>query len=852
MQTIKIDYHSVKRFRKDISLFSAAKIYLAGKKLAPPGTRLSIEITLPDIEKVFYVKGKVAKHLRKQTSQATPGKPHGMLISMTDGFDAMYAELVAELNRHKEYKKVLAAIRKQDNALSREWIRDAISQAEQKIEEDIEPEVLPPPRTTKKELSLAERVKVQSIADFILNMIKTMLRSGYYDPDHPASKEAKDGLFSEFQKHSNELKEIMISKEESNKSIDFIITGVLDEPVSLRNVVGLGKADLFIPKLAEYFDRKSLISLAIKKEITSDHFEAFIDIMCDPKGDRSKDDKVGDTLTKAMVSKGVNGITAVFMDDMIALESNLPWRVEMAIHRLAKDLKMLPMFEGSTVEGIRAMKIQIVEDILRPLRHPHLLADIVINCYVIAMHVEDLDAHDLERTIINAFPFSILLPASRFIFNEMEDLITEQKELPDNKILKRRLAAVKRILKWTAKRVVVEKVPEAQKFLERLYFDDIISYDELPPEVQYHINTLKLAKDVRDNLKNYIEWIHNAKTEDDITVLLRCFKRVSPFLIDHEAWQTLFEVMKHVSQKNLEFTEKLKLGCSPIIYIFQEDTDHLAEIFESAEEDKREAINQFFALLGQVGIVILTRILEKSEKGDARLAAANVLSTQKEQARSWVNKVLDDKQNPWFLHRNALLILCSVGEGEDDIARMRKYVRHQDPRVRLEALKAAVALAARDTEALLIKGLQDREDMVRKQALLSLRELAIMSEESIATIISLVEAEQPKDRDDFICYCGKNTMLIRALGVMKKPPLRKKIEQTLLQLIREQCRQGNILNIIKRKADEDINSMISASLFTLTRQGNAETISSLDELALISSPYSELIEKVIRDRELTH
>jgi len=848
MQNIRIDYLSAKRLQKDLPLINAGKIYLVVEKLVPPGTQLAIEIFLPGIEKVFRVNGKVEKIFRKIISQEPSDKLHGMLISLTDGYKDMYADLVDELSTHEEYSKILASTCKQDSGLGLDWIRNAIAQTEQKTEDDVESEVvIQPPRTTKKELSPEERTKAQSIADFILNMIKAILRSGYYNPDHPSSMEAKTGLFHEFREVTVDIKEIMISKEESNKAIDFIITGILDEPVSLRNVVGLGRADLFIPKLMEYFERKNLVSLAIKKEITHEHFDAFIDIMCDPHVDTAEDDKVGATLTKAMSSRGITEISAIFMDDLIVLESNLPWRVEMAIHRLAKDLKVLPMFQDSSENDIRALKIQIVEDILRPLLHPQLLADIVINSYVIARYVKDLDTHDLEKTIINAFPFSILLPTTTFIFNEIESLNKEWKTSPDNKILKRRLSAIKRILKWIAERVIVEQVPGAQKFLERLYFDGIISYDELTPEVKYHINTLKLAKDIKDNLNNYIDWIHNVETNDDVIVLSKCFKRVAPFLIEYEEWPTLFAIMKHVSLKNLDFTEKLKLGCSPIIYIFQEETDSLTEIFESAEKDKREAINQFFQLLGQFGINILTRILEESENREAQLAAISVLSIHKKQARSWANKILENKRNPWFLHRNALLILCSVGEGEDDIAGIRKYVRHSDPRVRLEALKAAVALAARDTETLLIKGLLDKDPKVQQQAITLFREVGILSEETIDKIISLIGIEQPKDKDAFSDYCRQNTMLIRALAVMKKPPLRKKIEEALLRIIRHQCEQKNIFNIFKRKEDEEAYSMIAASLFTLSRQGDDETISSLEELALINSPYSELIEEFIKN-----
>ena len=62
-----------------------------------------------------------------------------------------------------------------------------------------------------------------------------------------------------------------------------LISGILEEPVNVRTLVGAGMADLFVPKLREYFKRKGLVSFAVKNSITLEHFEKFVDIMSDPK-----------------------------------------------------------------------------------------------------------------------------------------------------------------------------------------------------------------------------------------------------------------------------------------------------------------------------------------------------------------------------------------------------------------------------------------------------------------------------------------------------------------------------------------------------------------------------------------
>ena len=101
-----------------------------------------------------------------------------------------------------------------------------------------------------------------------MDLTKAMLRSGYYSAEHPGSRKAKKGLHAQFIKCLGESQEIMITDLETPQKKDILITGILDEPVSVRTLVGAGMAELFVPKLTEFFNRKGLISFAIKKQIT--------------------------------------------------------------------------------------------------------------------------------------------------------------------------------------------------------------------------------------------------------------------------------------------------------------------------------------------------------------------------------------------------------------------------------------------------------------------------------------------------------------------------------------------------------------------------------------------------------
>jgi hypothetical protein len=406
-KAIKLSYRSAERFSKDYALLKKGKIFLPSKTLLPLKTTLIIDFTVPQIDNIFTVTGVVVKTLDEQIASQM-NKPTGMLLALVGETESILNELNSTLSMHKDYRDLLGLaepaeltppapaeetpeehpspekaaapiepaagsvasetasdqtdsefkdlddITPQDEAdadLPLEWLRDAVEQEEVKRADEAEPEITVAPTAEKKELSLEERKKVKPSGDFLMDLTKAMLRSGYYSTEHPGAKGAKQGLYEKFQECLAESRQVEITKQEDREKTDILISGILDEPVNVRTLVGAGKAELFVPKLREFFKRKGLVTFAIKNDISPEHFESFVDIMSDPKADGSQNAKVGEVLSNALVEHGITEISTVFMDDLIMLELNLPWRVEMAIQRLAKDLKMLPLFKSDSDEA---------------------------------------------------------------------------------------------------------------------------------------------------------------------------------------------------------------------------------------------------------------------------------------------------------------------------------------------------------------------------------------------------------------------------------------------------------------------------------------------------------------------
>ncbi len=876
-KAIKLNYLSAERFLKDYERLSTEKIFLPTQNPLPLKTRISLNISVPDIEDVHSVQGGVIKTIDAQTA-ARLQKPTGMLVGLIGGPEAALKDFNQALRANTYYRMLLnlshttgdqttapmephsadqpaaatavptpAEDVADGSALTMDWIREAIAQEEAAREKESVAQMAAAPVAEKKQLSLEDRAKAKPSGEFLMDLTKAMLRSGYYSTDHPGSAGAKQGLFEAFKKCLADSSEIMITHQETREHSDILITGILDEPVNVKTLVGAGMAELFVPKLREYFKRKALVSFAIKQNITPEHFERFVDIMSDPRADTGEKDEIGKLLSNELVKHEITEISTVFVDDLIMLELNLPFRVEMAIQRLAKDLSVMPLFRNKDQESIRTMKLQIIQDILRPLKHPEFLKDLIINCYIIAQHVEGLETEDIEKVIIDGFPLDSLLPTSRYIFEELDRLREMKAENPDNPTLTNRFEGVRRILKWVSRRLVLEDVHGAQSFLEQLYVNKVLSFEELPSDVQYLVNTDKMADDVKRHIRSYASRILNLDSPDDAAVMMKLMRRILPALIEKADWQTILyltKAMAKVAKSGDLFKDARGLPANPLITVFKECNDEMVAGYENADEAQRNLIDQITDFLGPQGIQILSKILSDSEDRSARKNAMDALTQKGDLVREWTFKVLDDPEEKWFLKRNALMLLGYVGKNEKDIERARKLLRHEHPRVRDEALNVVIKLKAEDVEDVIITALGDEDDKVRWRASNGLADLSPVSEGSINKLLGLITAAPPEDPQEAAAHYRKTAQLIRALGGITDMPNREVAEDTILQIARQATDQKKgFLKRIKKTSGPDLSPVLSAAITTLGNIGGPRSEEFLGKLAKSKSDLAELAQK---------
>ena len=799
---------------------------LALKRPLPEDTKIVLFLTAPDMEAPVVENAVVTQHTEDNTRIALVNASGKQIISALPETSAGTPNSSAP------------------GPASFEWIQEVVSEKEREAEPQPVAGSSDKPVEENKTPDPDERERIRPVGEWIMKLAKAILRTGYYDASHPGAAEAGKGLYQEFQQVMGDCPELLLTIEETRQETDIVISGFLDAPVSVRTLVGKGSAALYVPKLFEYFEKKKLLSIAIKKNISADHFRAFVRIMSDPKVDQSGAREAGRVLTAALVEQNITEVSAVFDNDQLDFEKNLPWRVAIAMQRLAKDLMLLPMFSSISEENAQKLKQQSIRDILRPLRHPKRFNDFLVNCYIIADSVTHMEPSEIENLLVDALPANLLPATAAYTFEELDWLNEKIAADPGNQRILHRLEGIRRILKGMAGRVVTENISGAQAFLAYLYENEIVSFEHLPEDARYIINSRRMAEDVRVHADAYIEGFASAADNDTAMVYIRCFRRVVPVFMENRQW----EVLEGLSRGLMESREGITARDQEIFdQVFSPHLDRLCRAYENADDSERDRLDDVLARLGYPGIRVLGKILSETSDRKLRARVVDRLAALAEGARKWVTDVLSDLDRPWYIHRNALMILRQVSTDAEDARLAEAFLNHEHPRLRLEALGAIVTLKPPHAERHVTELLSDPDSRVNWRAMKAITELPVKNPDTVDQILDRITEVPLEHLKEASPRLKQAAALMTALSTLTDISASTRLESQILEWIQPMSTGGKKrLSLLKRnsQAQAEIH-VLKAAIGLLGKVGGDFSVSFLKDLARANPDLAGQVDQAI-------
>ncbi len=166
-----------------------------------------------------------------------------------------------------------------------------------------------------------------ALAEFTLDFAKAMLRTGYYAPEHPQSQQSRVGLHEEFIRVLEDRPGLtyLVGREGEHRSI--MIEGYDAGHLALEDIMIRGMAEMFTPKLLEFFDRRHLLSFSLRAGIAAEEFDAFLVLMSEPPtAGRAHEER--DRVTQAFLDQNVVHVSTLFEADVIGRWSGIPFAGE--------------------------------------------------------------------------------------------------------------------------------------------------------------------------------------------------------------------------------------------------------------------------------------------------------------------------------------------------------------------------------------------------------------------------------------------------------------------------------------------------------------------------------------------
>ena len=630
------------------------------------------------------------------------------------------------------------------------------------------PEGLPPEE-------VARLQKLQSkLSDFLLHLIQAFLRTGYYTPEHPESKKAKEGLYQMFKNLFEREDEITFLVKEEEKGQEILLESIFPETQKLSRMMMKGMGELYVPKFAKYLERKELISLTLKSRMGQNEFTQFVDIMSEPSlvDIHHKQDK--ERFVQTLAQHGIFNISFVFNEELLAPEREMPWRSRITLSRMRKDLRTVPIFQKMTGNELQYIRRKLVQDALRPLRQSELLCSILRNSDLAATleHTEEI----IEEEIISSINKHYFVHTSKIFLQEHLAL----KKLQKGDVFEKKSD---RLIKRIAYRLKETGTKDAEDLLEEFFRQGVISQEELTPGLKDKIWLEKMTDKFLNYTDLFFQKLDQAKEREAYLTTAQSFVKMIPELIKRDRYHEILRILETLKR---QFHQKMMwalLAGQVLEEIGQGEIPRLLEEkFLTGKKEVRTAIIPIFVSLEIGSVTPLLNVLKKSEDQWVRKNACETLIQIGPVAAVHLIKVLEGNQTSVEMSCDIIRVLGEIKSQEWKAPLLKvlgKYISHENPKMREQAIHTYCQLGGPDGEEIFLSSLKDPDFEVRKRAVWCLG--MIKSNKGIEKMMEILQQIPPSPSPQMEQL---ETQIYYAFGTSGNLTINgKTLEQILLQIL---------------------------------------------------------------------
>jgi len=656
------------------------------------------------------------------------------------------------------------------------------------------------------------------LADFLLAMIQAFLRTGYYTPDHPQSKKAKIGLYEEFKNLFTKKDELTFLVRDDREGKKLLIEGVLPESHPLDSVMMRGMAELYTPKFAKFLERKDLISLTLKNMMTRAEFTNFVDLMSEPSFVDTKEKSDKERFSRTLQERGIFNISYIFSEELLAAKRKIPWRAQVALSRLNKDFRIIPLFLDLDEEGLKKVRRQIIQDVARPVKTAEIVYPILMNTDL--AQTEEFTESEIDEEIIACLSDVLLTNVSKTLLRET--LRNGDHKSPHAKTP----VIAKMIAFWLNYR----EIEDRESILQEYFNHKLIPFELLSDATQRKTKLEKLTENFLENKESFFNQFDQIRDKEKYLRAARSCKKVIPELIRRGRFE---EVQAIIARIDGHFKEANDISVQAGQVLQEIVEGNIARVLKSrfltGQKKIRRAIAPIFLSIHEISTPHLLSIFRES---DDPLVRKDAWDTLVQIDSSAINYILDELNKEAVTTESAIDMLRILGEIdcsewiEQVTSTLRAYLRHENPHLREEALWVYYKLIGGEGENLYLGLLNDPDVRVQK---LSIQVLGrIKSETALQKFLELLQKAEDAPSDITQQIEPRLFGALGSYGNIELPEIGS-LEDFLLETLDRRVGLGR-LKFLKKRENPLSDAAVGTICETLGTIGTNKSRSALQKL----------------------
>jgi HEAT repeat protein len=567
------------------------------------------------------------------------------------------------------------------------------------------------------------------LAQLTVALLKAMMTTGIYPPDHPSIRNVATEPYAYLKRLEPITNEITYMSASAAVGDEIVVEGALAESVKFSELVHTSMATHFAHKFTDYFQRNHLVSFSVKPRIGEEEFRRFLSLFMERRS--KEEEQPGDALavpfSTVLLKNGIIHVSAMAREEMVGGERPLPWRVKMAISRLRKDLREIPLYSDASPEKIALVKTQAIQDITRPLRKPQFLKELLSNSDLITLGVQELQAVDVDHEIIWSLHPGMVISIAWEIVADLEraawGVITQRV----GQVERRLDLVLKELLKKIALRLKEIDAVRTKELLQYLFQKKILLYRELPPAIQHELLVDKWTDQFLGSQDAVLERFSQITDPGVYKEYITSFQEIFPELARRrmgKACAAMARILREhrevPSPDVLDRQERARVATArftePLVL------DLFVPMADAEDKELRGAALATLETFGERALALLFRILFQSQSAAVRREVAACVEKMGEDAHVSLMETLGQRGLEWYVYRNVIMLLgntkCLAATGD-----VQRFISHPHPRVREETLRALQRLKGDKAVQEIVPLLRDSDKNVARKAMAALAQL---------------------------------------------------------------------------------------------------------------------------------